>query len=453
MNIILTMNITGAVLLGFYFLVKRFLEERLTKKYLYRILQVNVVCFLVPLMLVGEAYRGLWWDLKLLLNKREAYIQTTPRTPMFLQIEKQIDYSIGMRGKMILMCCYLILVLLSFTAAVIQDRVEKRSVRAAIRSSKFSAIPDLPELQKELKIRKKVDVCLCGEKSQISTIGLFHPIIFYKDPEDPDARRILLSHELYHMKERDILWKWIAILANCIHFYNPLAYILRWEIERMQELRCDEQVMTGLDLDTECRQKYANLLVEYSKEESNGSHFSIFFGEKNSYKRLQERIEWIMRKDTKKKLSKRLAAALTAVVLGATSLTALAYDEMRWWHKDGEMADTWGTGESAEVIAVRAYAHNTSKDVDTAKDYPILYEMEYIDKEGNVHPLNAGESTNALCFFHSYDDFQVVEHYLLRNGGCEVWFYDAVMCIKCSYTKSKELIAIDRFDVCPHNLD
>lgn len=434
-----------------YFLTKWFLGERLSKKYLYRLLQVNLICFLIPLMFVGEVYRGLWWDLKILLiNNRNRNVQVTPRTPMFLQIEQKINFSIGLKGKMILICSYIFLASLCFIIAIIREWMEKRPIRRAIKISGISTVPELLELKKELKIRKKVDVCLCREATQISTIGLVHPIIFFKDPEDNASKRMILRHELNHIKGKDVLWRWIAVLMNCVHFYNPFAYILRLEIKRLQELRCDEQVISGLSIET--RGKYANLLVQHSQDETGGLPFITFFGGSSSHKRLQERIKWVMREDTKKKLSKRLAAALTAVVLGATSLTALAYDDFRWWVGEGEMSATWETGKTAGIAEVMAYVYDKSANDISVDDYPILYEREYIDKEGHVHNLDEEVSPTILCIFHSYQNLNVVEHYLLTNGGCEVWFYDAVMCEKCSYTKSRELTAIDRFEVCPHNL-
>lgn len=454
MNTLLTMNLTGSVLVVLYFIVKCFLGERLSKKYLYRLLQVNVFCFLVPLILLGEAYRGLWWDLKILFiaqYERDRFLRVTPRTPMFLQIEQKINFSLGLKGKMILIGSYIFVVLLSFTIAIIREWVDKRPIRRAIKISGISTVPELLELQKELKIRKKVDVCLCSEAAQISTIGLIHPIIFFKDPEDNASKRMILRHELNHIKGKDVLWRWIAVLMNCIHFYNPFAYILRLEIKRMQELRCDEQVISGLDI--EARGKYASLLLENSKGETGSLRSTTFFGGTSPHKRLQERIEWVMKKDTKKRLSKRLAATLTAVVLGATSLTALAYDEMRWWIGEGELADAWETGKATDIDSVTAFAYTDDVSDESVADYPILYEKEYIDADGHVHAMNDVASPDALCFFHSYRNFKVLEHYHYTNGGCVVYYYDAVMCEKCSYTKSRELTATDRFDVCPHDFD
>ena len=159
-----------------------------------------------------------------------------------------------------------------------------------------------------------------------------------------------------------------------------------------------------------------------------------------------------MKNDMKKKLSKRLVAALTAVVLGTTSLTALAYDDMSWWIKDGERSETWETGETQDGTKARAFMYKDN-DINLAENYPILYEKECIDEDGNVYNLDPEASPNVFCIFHSYQNFKVVEHYLLASGACEVWYYDAVMCEKCHYTKSRELTGVTKFDVCPHDLE
>ncbi len=452
MNTILTINLTGSVLMISYFLVKHFLEERLTKKFLYRILQVNVVCFLVPLMVVGEAYRGLWWDLKLFLSRdSDMHVCVTPRTPMFLEMEEKINLSLGMQGKMILIGSYLFLVLLCLVVSVVRDCMKKRPVQRAIRFSGVSVTPDLAELQKEMKIRKKVSVCLCGSASQISTIGFIHPIIFFKDPKDDTERKMLLSHELYHIKGHDIFWKWCAILVRCIHFYNPFSYLLLRELEKMQELYCDERVTSGRDLEE--RKVYANLLLKNSGRDREDSGLLVLFGEAESYKRLRERINWVMKNDQKKKLSKYLTALLMALVLGTTSFTALAYDEVKRWDMDEEKAGAWDQEASAGEVEVTAFGYTAKDENASVKDYPILYEMEYIDEEGNVHPLETGDSTNALCIFHHYEDCKVVEHYRYTDTNrCEVWYYDAVMCVKCNHSKSKVLTEVNKYPVCPHNL-
>ena len=451
MNTILTINLTGSVLLVLYFLVKHFLEERLTKKFLYRILQVNVVCFLVPLMLIGDIYRGLWLDFKALFMNRDTFIRlrVTPRTPMFLEMEEKINLSLGMRGKMLLTGGYLFLVLLCLVVSVVRDCMKKRPVQRAIRFSGVSVTPDLAELQKEMKIRKKVSICLCGSAAQISTIGFIHPIIFFKDPEDDTERKMLLSHELYHIKGHDIFWKWCAILVKCIHFYNPFAYLLLRELEEMQELYCDEQVTSGRDIEE--RGLYANLLLKNSGIDTEDFGFRVLFGETGSYKRLYERTKWVMKNDQKKKMSKYLTALVMVLVLGTTSFTTLAYDEMRLWDMDEENAGAWDQDASTSQTRTTAFSFTKGDGNASNKDYPILYEKEYIDEEGNVHPLETGDSTNAFCLFHIYQDCVVVEHYLnIPTNSCEVWYYDAEMCIKCSHSKTKVLTDINKYPVCPH---
>lgn len=451
MNTILTINLTGSVLLILYSLVKHFLEERLTKKFLYRILQINVVCFLVPLMLVGDIYRGLWWDLKIIASRvSDDTLLVTPRTPMFLKMEEKVNISLGMQGKMFLIGAYLFLVLLSFVVSVVRDCMKKRPVQKAIRFSSVSVTPDLAELQKEMKIRKKVSICLCGSASQISTIGFIHPIIFFKDPEDDTARKMLLRHELYHIKGHDIFWKWCAILVRCLHFYNPFAYLLRRELEKMQELYCDERVTSGLDV--EKRKLYANLLLKNSGRDTEDSGLLISFWKAGSYKRLYERINWVMKNNQKKKLSKYLTALLMVLVLGSTSFTTLAYDEMGWWNMDEENASAWDAEVSTDVADTTAFSYTANLENASVKDYPILYEKEYIDEEGNIYPLEEGDSVKAFCIFHYYQDYKVVEHYLMKDGSCEVWYYDAEMCVKCHYAKTKVLTKINEFDVCPHDL-
>lgn len=96
-------------------------------------------------------------------------------------------------------------------------------------------------------------------------VGLFRPIIYLPDREYSEQQlQNILLHELTHWRRHDVVIKWIAAIAVCMHWFNPLAYFTRREIDRACELACDEAVIYGLD--NEGKQNYGNTLIEMAAE-------------------------------------------------------------------------------------------------------------------------------------------------------------------------------------------
>jgi beta-lactamase regulating signal transducer with metallopeptidase domain len=91
-------------------------------------------------------------------------------------------------------------------------------------------------------------------------IGLFRPAIILPDREyTAEQLRSVLMHELTHLRRKDILIKWLSVLACSLHWFNPLAWLMRREIDRACEFACDEVVIRKLDADG--RQNYGDTLI------------------------------------------------------------------------------------------------------------------------------------------------------------------------------------------------
>jgi beta-lactamase regulating signal transducer with metallopeptidase domain/biopolymer transport protein ExbD len=64
-------------------------------------------------------------------------------------------------------------------------------------------------------------------------------------PEDWSARfddsslRHVLLHELLHVRHRDLLWNWAALIVQAVHWFNPLVWLVVARFQSDRELRCD----------------------------------------------------------------------------------------------------------------------------------------------------------------------------------------------------------------------
>lgn len=100
-----------------------------------------------------------------------------------------------------------------------------------------------------------------------STIVLPHSLILRSDEVEQYNEQLqsILRHELTHMRRFDIAFKWLSLFACAIHWFNPLVWILRRELDRICELSCDEVVIN--DMDTMARQSYGETLISVASYE------------------------------------------------------------------------------------------------------------------------------------------------------------------------------------------
>ncbi|MCL2378676.1 MAG: M56 family metallopeptidase [Defluviitaleaceae bacterium] len=91
-------------------------------------------------------------------------------------------------------------------------------------------------------------------------LGIFRPAIVLPNHDYTKAEmQAILSHELTHLRRKDVLVKWLTLLTTALHWFNPLIWLVRKEIDRACELSCDEAV-TG-NMDAHSLQHYGNTLL------------------------------------------------------------------------------------------------------------------------------------------------------------------------------------------------
>lgn len=150
-------------------------------------------------------------------------------------------------------------------------------------------------------------------------VGLIRPAVILTKAElsDTDFYYTVL-HELTHYKRRDLFYKWLVQITVCLHWFNPFAYLMAYEVNRMCELSCDEAVTAHLD--TESKRAYGDTLL---RAMGTGGYYknslaSITLG--GGKQLLKERLVEIMQ--TKKRSKRITAAALAATVFLTGSAVA-----------------------------------------------------------------------------------------------------------------------------------
>ena len=141
-------------------------------------------------------------------------------------------------------------------------------------------------------------------------LGIFKPKIVLPLREyDEELLLNILRHELTHYRRFDMLYKWVTTALLSLHWFNPVAWVIRREFNRACELSCDEMLLRSMDRDE--KQSYGNslLLMAASTPLPSAVVATSFATEKRN---LKERLVQIM---NYKKSSTRLLSTILAVAL------------------------------------------------------------------------------------------------------------------------------------------
>lgn len=155
-------------------------------------------------------------------------------------------------------------------------------------------------------------------------IGFFHPAIILPDKKYEDMKlKNILMHEITHMKRYDIFVKWLLIFVGAIHWFNPLVYFVRQEMNKACELACDESVIKRFDISE--MQQYGDTLIAVAADSIRKMPLSITMFENK--RNLKERLDAIMKH---KKHSKRTVivassflVTIVCAILGFSTLQGI----------------------------------------------------------------------------------------------------------------------------------
>ena len=103
-------------------------------------------------------------------------------------------------------------------------------------------------------------------------MGLIHPVIYLSSGLDPESRKVVLYHERVHLQRRDYLWKPLALVICCVHWFNPLVWLAFYLMNMDCEMSCDEKVVKLLG--EESKKIYSYTLLE----EASGGEWKHYRG-------------------------------------------------------------------------------------------------------------------------------------------------------------------------------
>lgn len=120
--------------------------------------------------------------------------------------------------------------------------------------------------------------------------GIFKPKIILPEFMKKERTEYILKHEKAHIKRLDNLWRVVAVITCCIHWFNPFVWLYLKKFLEDMELSCDESILRKCN-DAQ-KVEYAKALIEC--ESKKAFFYSAFGGAKTkvriekilSYKKL-----------------------------------------------------------------------------------------------------------------------------------------------------------------------
>ena len=210
--------------------------------------------------------------------------------------------------------------------------------------------------------------------------GVIRPVILM--PKNTEWKNIyqlryVLEHEYVHIRRLDMLTKLIMIAAVCIHWFNPLVWVMYILFNRDLELSCDETVVRRFGMDI--KSVYATALISMEEKKSGLTPLCNSFS-KNA---IEERIRAIMKIKKTSKFAVIISAVLVICLTGGFATSASSLE------KKTETAQENGeTTVALNEVNIREDESLSSSDVEwwTAEEY-----AKWLDEEKEVLQSMIGE--------------------------------------------------------------
>ena len=312
MKILLSLSVSGALLLLLILGLKPLYKNRFSKRWQYYIWIVVALRFLLPFTpdttIVGSLFEK--FGTAAITNE----ISTSPNVPVPagtgdnkaepIQTNREINAAAMREPFNNYVCLFFIwsaLALILFVRKITVYQGFIQYIKAGNKEvSDIKILNLLSDCEEKLNIKTRVELSCNPLIASPMLIGFFRPRIILPVGEWEDKElSYIFVHELIHYKQRDMFYKWLIQIVVCAHWFNPFVYLLEKEVNKSCELSCDEKVISVLD-DT-ARREYGDTLISFLKSNNlyKSSLASVTLTE--GAEQLKERLGAIMKFKKKSK--------------------------------------------------------------------------------------------------------------------------------------------------------
>lgn len=337
-KLILSLSLSGSILALLVFAMKPFIKHKISKSLQYYIWIVVLLRLIIPFSFEGSIINQLMYSYKTPeVNNSQGYIQQVDGSSgsilsslIFPNAQGHVangvyhndtDHSRYFTDLVIESIFYVWLfgVIFALTINIIgyarfSKQLKQRNILASDEENELLATLT--------KGRTKIKLVRNRFITTPILIGLTKPQIVIPDYKFTEQQLTnILLHELAHLRRFDLSIKWLTMIVTSIHWFNPLMYIIKKEINRACEMSCDEAVIKNLN--QQQKQHYGDTLIAVVAEKKDVVR-ALQVTMCDDKKNLKERLLAIMAYKKKPKLVLFISLLLlllvicSAIVLGAS---------------------------------------------------------------------------------------------------------------------------------------
>ena len=206
-------------------------------------------------------------------------------------------------------------------------------------------------------------------------LGLFHPCILLPCDLPEHVLAISIAHELTHQKRRDLWYKLLLALARCLHWFNPLVWMMVRQANRDVELCCDWDLIH--DQSQAERQRYGQAILD---QMTRGSRHTarLSTGCSGSNAEVFARFRAMMDLSPRRPGRWALVVALAVILVSGTLVSC------QQAQTDPHQTDAWITSLDPEAGTVSYIPLTQEQAQDTAKVFELLTQGQLWDQERTV---------------------------------------------------------------------
>lgn len=329
--------------------------------------------------------------------------------------------------------------------------LEKEMEEHTIRVSKL-----VDDAAKELNLKRKPRIQMEKDLKCPHVGGVFrytlHLPCNWNVPEH--VYYIAIKHELAHIKNNDLLFQRISLIARILNWFNPVVSILITRMNKYQELAADARACNGMSKND--RRDFQLAIIDLSSQKSDiPDMLAMGLGFKGRFNSFTE--ERIFTMNNKKlynhKFVKLAATAVMSVVMFTLStIPALAYNLPPAVEVDDDVTNPIDTFD----INVLPASQSVSLNFEEIDLYSLFENVDFteskfvcIDETGSISYYNTIDSRIIECP-HDYLAARASHHDKNSDGSCTITYYNAKKCAKCGRIVIMEEIGHTTYNKCPH---
>ena len=229
----------------------------------------------------------------------------------------------------------------------------------------------LQQLKAELGICRAVPLQISRNAASPMVVGLRPVLLLPAQSYPADELRLIMIHELIHLKHHDIGAKMLLALTAVLHWFNPLVHMMVRAARRDMEMACDDQVVKHSGLDA--KKRYCNLLLDLAVRPGPTGNSVLSTAISGSKEILEARIKGIFDSSRKRRGIAELTVAALVVLVGGA---AVNWSGTEPWNSPASSLSVRGLADTAEQPGGAGPGHMAEPTVGSGSSNMLVPEMD-----------------------------------------------------------------------------